>query len=211
MLAARLWITTSLSSSVWLYGPWRAFASLTMLAHSVTTSLYRWQIGSLPSTCMLCTPPHCTKDVYNPQGTNRDLWTVKWLAMEWMVGVRFHSGAEIFLLRWLYMTSGFHGFLVGNLDGHSNQHSAMYICKQHLLTATCFPGACHLLWLRVSHLSLDTMARHTGMYFDRYKHQNARFYVWSSNEVLTTSLHFVPSKGFLRHTQAGPEIVRSWR
>jgi hypothetical protein len=39
----------------------------------ITTSSYRWPIGSLPSTFMLCTPPHCTKDV---QGSTRDLWTV---------------------------------------------------------------------------------------------------------------------------------------
>jgi hypothetical protein len=25
---------------------------------------------------MLCTPPHCTKDVYIQQGSTRDLWTV---------------------------------------------------------------------------------------------------------------------------------------
>jgi hypothetical protein len=41
----------------------------------ITTSPYHWPIGSLPSTCMLCTPPHCTKDVYTPQGSTRDLWT----------------------------------------------------------------------------------------------------------------------------------------
>jgi hypothetical protein len=34
----------------------------------ITTSPYRWSVGSLPSTCMLCTPPpHCTKDVYTPR------------------------------------------------------------------------------------------------------------------------------------------------
>jgi hypothetical protein len=39
--------------------------------------LYRWPIGSLPSTCMLCIPPtHCTKDIYALQGSTRDLWTV---------------------------------------------------------------------------------------------------------------------------------------
>jgi hypothetical protein len=43
----------------------------------ITTSPYRWPIGSLPSTCMLCTPPHSTKDVYTPQGSTRDLWTVR--------------------------------------------------------------------------------------------------------------------------------------
>jgi hypothetical protein len=42
----------------------------------ITTSPYRWPIGSLPSTFMLWTPPHCTKDVYTPQGSTRDLWTV---------------------------------------------------------------------------------------------------------------------------------------
>jgi hypothetical protein len=26
---------------------------------------------------MLCTPPHCTKDVYTPQGSNRDMWRVQ--------------------------------------------------------------------------------------------------------------------------------------
>jgi hypothetical protein len=34
----------------------------------ITTSLYRWPIGSLPSTCMLCTPP--------AQGSTRDLCKV---------------------------------------------------------------------------------------------------------------------------------------
>jgi hypothetical protein len=43
----------------------------------ITTSPYRWPIGSLPSTCMLCTPPHCTKDVCTPQGSTCDLWTVR--------------------------------------------------------------------------------------------------------------------------------------
>jgi hypothetical protein len=42
----------------------------------ITKSPYRWPIGSLLSTCMLCTPPHCTKDVYTPQGSTRDVWTV---------------------------------------------------------------------------------------------------------------------------------------
>jgi hypothetical protein len=42
----------------------------------ITTSPYRWLIGSLPSTYMLWTPPHCTKGVYTPQGSTRDLWTV---------------------------------------------------------------------------------------------------------------------------------------
>jgi hypothetical protein len=43
----------------------------------ITTSPYRWPVGSLPSTCMHCTPPpHCTKDVYSPQGSTRDLWAV---------------------------------------------------------------------------------------------------------------------------------------
>jgi hypothetical protein len=32
----------------------------------ITTSPYRWPIWSLPSTCMLCTPPVCSKDVYPP-------------------------------------------------------------------------------------------------------------------------------------------------
>jgi hypothetical protein len=44
-----------------------------------TTSPYRWLVGNLPSTCMLCTshPPHYTKDVYTPEGsTHGDLWTV---------------------------------------------------------------------------------------------------------------------------------------
>jgi hypothetical protein len=34
---------------------------------------FRWPTGSLPSTCMLCTRPHCTKDVYTPQGLTRDV------------------------------------------------------------------------------------------------------------------------------------------
>jgi hypothetical protein len=42
----------------------------------ITTSPYRWPIGNLPSTCMLCTPPHCTKDVYTPHGSTRNLWTL---------------------------------------------------------------------------------------------------------------------------------------
>jgi hypothetical protein len=46
----------------------------------ITTSPYRRPVGSLPSTCMLCTPPppptHCTKVVYTTQGSTRDLWTV---------------------------------------------------------------------------------------------------------------------------------------
>jgi hypothetical protein len=42
----------------------------------ITTSPCRWPVGSLPSTCMLCTPPHCTKDVYTTRGSTRDLWTV---------------------------------------------------------------------------------------------------------------------------------------
>jgi hypothetical protein len=42
----------------------------------ITTSPYRWPVGSLPSTCMLCTPPPCTKDVYTSQGSTRDPWTV---------------------------------------------------------------------------------------------------------------------------------------
>jgi hypothetical protein len=46
----------------------------------ITTYPYRWPIGSLPSTCMLCTPLHCTKDVYTPQGSTRDLWTVSYIA-----------------------------------------------------------------------------------------------------------------------------------
>jgi hypothetical protein len=42
----------------------------------LTTSYYRWPIGSLPSTCMPCIPhTHCTKDVYTPQGSTRHLWT----------------------------------------------------------------------------------------------------------------------------------------
>jgi hypothetical protein len=28
------------------------------------------------STCTLCTPPHCSKDAYTPQGSTRDLWTL---------------------------------------------------------------------------------------------------------------------------------------
>jgi hypothetical protein len=40
----------------------------------ITTSTYRRQIGSLPSTCMLCPPPpHCAKDVNIPRGSTRDL------------------------------------------------------------------------------------------------------------------------------------------
>jgi hypothetical protein len=42
----------------------------------ITTSSYRWPVGSLPSTCMLCTSPLCTKDVYTPQGSAPDVWTV---------------------------------------------------------------------------------------------------------------------------------------
>jgi hypothetical protein len=42
----------------------------------ITTSPYRWPTGSLPSTCMLCSLPHRTKDVYTPQGSTRDLWTI---------------------------------------------------------------------------------------------------------------------------------------
>jgi hypothetical protein len=42
----------------------------------ITTSPYLWPTGSLPSTCMLCVPSHCTKDVYTQQGSTRGLWTV---------------------------------------------------------------------------------------------------------------------------------------
>jgi hypothetical protein len=45
----------------------------------ITTSLCRWPIGSLPSTCMFYTLPHCTKDVYTPQRSIRYLWTVYYL------------------------------------------------------------------------------------------------------------------------------------
>jgi hypothetical protein len=42
----------------------------------ITTSRYRWSIWSLrPSACCVL-PPHCTKDVYTPQGSSRYLWTV---------------------------------------------------------------------------------------------------------------------------------------
>jgi hypothetical protein len=43
---------------------------------------------------------------------------------------------------------------------------------------------CHLLCLRVNHLPLDTTARHTDIYSDRYKFATARFDVRSSNEEL---------------------------
>jgi hypothetical protein len=42
----------------------------------ITTSPYRWPVGSLPFTYMLCIPTYCTKDVYTPQVSTRDLWTV---------------------------------------------------------------------------------------------------------------------------------------
>jgi hypothetical protein len=42
----------------------------------ISMSPCRWPVGSVPSTCMLLLPPHCTKDVYTPQGSTRDLWTV---------------------------------------------------------------------------------------------------------------------------------------
>jgi hypothetical protein len=42
----------------------------------IITPLYHWPIRSFPSTCMFCTTPYCTKDVYTPQGSARDLWTV---------------------------------------------------------------------------------------------------------------------------------------
>jgi hypothetical protein len=47
-----------------------------------TTSSYCWPIGSLPSTCI---PPQCTRDVYIPQGSNLDPWTVLLLSRlrEW--------------------------------------------------------------------------------------------------------------------------------
>jgi hypothetical protein len=36
----------------------------------ITTSPYRWPVGSLPSTCMLCTPPALHKGRLHPTGTN---------------------------------------------------------------------------------------------------------------------------------------------
>jgi hypothetical protein len=46
----------------------------------ITTSPYRWPIGSLPPTCI--------KDVYTPQGSTRDLWTVMLpLAVPWLRGL----------------------------------------------------------------------------------------------------------------------------
>jgi hypothetical protein len=39
-----------------------------------TTSPYRWPIGNLPSTCMVCTPPHCTK-TFTPRGDQLVIWT----------------------------------------------------------------------------------------------------------------------------------------
>jgi hypothetical protein len=43
----------------------------------IIASPYRWPTGRFPSTCMLCTPPYCTKDVYTPQGSTRDLRAVR--------------------------------------------------------------------------------------------------------------------------------------
>jgi hypothetical protein len=42
----------------------------------ITISTYRWPIGSLPSPACSVLSPHSTKDVYTPQGSTRDLWTV---------------------------------------------------------------------------------------------------------------------------------------
>jgi hypothetical protein len=41
---------------------------------SITTRPYRWPIGSLPSTCMLCTPPAMHQGRLHPAGIN--WWSV---------------------------------------------------------------------------------------------------------------------------------------
>jgi hypothetical protein len=43
----------------------------------ITTSPYRWPIGSLPSPACFVLSPHCTKGVYTRQASTRDLWTVQ--------------------------------------------------------------------------------------------------------------------------------------
>jgi hypothetical protein len=53
----------------------------------ITTLPYRWPVRNLPSTCMFVLPPHCTKDVYTPQGWTHDLWTVR----------RYHCVVETYL------------------------------------------------------------------------------------------------------------------
>jgi hypothetical protein len=56
------------------------------------------------------------------------------------------------------------------------------------LSRNCHAG-CQLLCLRMSHVPLDTTARHIGMSSDRHKLATAHFDVWNSNEELTRLLH----------------------
>jgi hypothetical protein len=58
----------------------------------ITTSLYRWQIESVPSTCMFCTLPHCSKEVYTVY--TRDLWTISYYIWPSSAGIELR---EMFL------------------------------------------------------------------------------------------------------------------
>jgi hypothetical protein len=52
----------------------------------ISASPYRWPIYVFrPPVCSVL-PPHCTKDVYTPQGLTRDLWTVLYCVETWWLG-----------------------------------------------------------------------------------------------------------------------------
>jgi hypothetical protein len=55
----------------------------------ITTTLCRWPVVSLPSTCMLCTPPALHQGRLHPAGIN-----------SWSVDSRGEGGTQVELLNW---------------------------------------------------------------------------------------------------------------
>jgi hypothetical protein len=79
------------------------------------TSPYRWPVGNLPSTRMLCTPPHCTKDVCIPQGSTRDLWTVH-ISSPWLCYINHLKPSGNYMYHLLYRL-----LMCVIYDSHNNQ------------------------------------------------------------------------------------------